>query len=544
MALARGLRYRVQVQVAPCVEAGEHLVLGRPARGADLEEGRQADAAQAPGPGRALAARGKALPVREREGLVHDGLEFAAVVGGPVGGRVRHGLGRNEVPAAQLHRVESVLGGGVVDHAFDRVGDVGPPRPAVGGHRRRVRVGDAGVRVHRRDAVHPAHGDGDVAAADLRAEGRGVGADVGAVVETQREEAAVAVQGELAGERERAALVLRQEQLRARRHPLHRAPEFFRGEHDRDVFGEREAADAEASAHVLGDDAQLLARHAGDLGELRAHAVRALRGRVHGDAFGRRVPRGEERARLDRVADQALARDGEPRAQGRAREGRLHRGAVAGFVFEGEVAGRLLVQLRGSRRGGGFESDRGRQVAVLDRDLLGRILREQRALGNDQRHRLAHVVHLPACERRPEGLAHCLPADACEANPALERFPSGLGEVGAREHEMHAAARSRRRGVDRGDLRMRAVGAQEEGVQLPREVPVGGEAALAGQQARIFAPECSFSHEFPKPAEPEPNRLARFAFHDLPILGSCEVATSQNRETYAKPKIFANCVNT
>ena len=47
-----------------------------------------------------------------------------------------------------------------------------------------------------------------------------------------------------------------------------------------------------------------------------------------------------------------------------------------------------------------------------------------------------------------------------------------------------------------------------------------------------------------KPAEPESNRLARIAFHDLPILGSCEAATSQNRETYVNPKIFANCVNT
>ena len=40
---------------------------------------------------------------------------------------------------------------------------------------------------------------------------------------------------------------------------------------------------------------------------------------------------------------------------------------------------------------------------------------------------------------------------------------------------------------------MRAVGAQERGVQLPGQIPVGAVASLAGHEAKIFAARMVFS---------------------------------------------------
>src|SRR5204862_4229827 len=62
VALAGGLRHAAHVQDARRVEARVRLVLGRDARGARLEKGRNADAAQLAFALGALAPRGKSLP--------------------------------------------------------------------------------------------------------------------------------------------------------------------------------------------------------------------------------------------------------------------------------------------------------------------------------------------------------------------------------------------------------------------------------------------------------------------------------------------------
>jgi len=60
------------------------------------------------------------------------------------------------------------------------------------------------MREHRRDAVHAAHGDGDVARSDLRAERGRKGAEVRRVLEAQRKKSAFTVERELSGQREPA----------------------------------------------------------------------------------------------------------------------------------------------------------------------------------------------------------------------------------------------------------------------------------------------------------------------------------------------------
>ena len=491
--LAAGLGHGVEVQVALGIEAREHFVPGRASGAAGLEETRHAYAAQPTGARRLRAARGEPRPVGERERLVHHRGELAAVVGGAVGGFVGHGIGRDEIPAPQLDRVEPVFGRGVIDEAFDGAGDVRPPGAAVGGHRRGVRVGESRTRVQRGDAIDAAHGDGEIACADQRAEHGGVGAEVGAIVETDGEEAPAGIERDLARERQRAAVVLRQEQFRARRHPFHRAPEFLCREHQRDRLGIDAAAHAEAAADVARDHAQPVRRYAGHLQQLAAHVVDALARRIYGYHPAPGVAVGDAGARFYRAADQALAVHGHAAGERRARERRLDRRGITRFIFEGDVARRLGVQFgrAGARRV--VETHRRRQVLVIDCDVFGRILRQQRAVGHDQRQRLAGVMHAVASERRPERLLHFLSADAVESDTAGERLESGRIQIGGGEHQVDARPRARRLGVDAANYRVGAVGAQHAGVELPRQVPVGRVAAPAGEQAFVFAADGLFS---------------------------------------------------
>src|SRR5207253_9106354 len=109
--------------------------------------------------------------------------------------------------------------------------------------------------------------------------------------------------------------------------------------------------------------ADLLSGEAGGGGEKPAHAVQTLAGRIDGEDAARRIEAREEGARLDRIADESLAAHREPRFHGRSGERRLHRGGVARPVFEGEVAGDVLVQLRRARARRGLEADRGGKIA-------------------------------------------------------------------------------------------------------------------------------------------------------------------------------------
>src|SRR5664280_2184648 len=83
--------------------------------------------------------RRKAVPVGERQALVENFLEAAAVVG--LGQRVlvRHLRRRDHVAAAQLGRVEPELARRRIHQALDDVDRLGPAGAAVGAGRRRVR---------------------------------------------------------------------------------------------------------------------------------------------------------------------------------------------------------------------------------------------------------------------------------------------------------------------------------------------------------------------------------------------------------------------
>src|SRR5690606_34807044 len=116
-----------------------------------FQEGGQAAAAQpAAGAGFGLA-RGEAVPVGQRQRLVHDRLEAAAVVGLAHRVAVGHLLGADHVAPAQLGAVDAGLRGGRVHQPLDDVDVLGPAGAAVGAGGRAVGEHGAQVEVDDRD---------------------------------------------------------------------------------------------------------------------------------------------------------------------------------------------------------------------------------------------------------------------------------------------------------------------------------------------------------------------------------------------------------
>ena len=97
-------------------------------------------------------------------------------------------------------------------------------------------------------------------------EGPGAGeiaAGVDDPFEAQAKEIAVLVEGELAKELGGATMVVAEEGLRARGHPLHRAADLLGGEQQRAIFRIGLAADTKSTTHIMGMNAQLVFGNAG-----------------------------------------------------------------------------------------------------------------------------------------------------------------------------------------------------------------------------------------------------------------------------------------
>ncbi len=126
-----------------------------------------------------------------------------------------------------------------------------------------------------------------------------------------------------------------------------------------------------------------------------------------------------------------------------------------------------------------------RQLLVIDLDRLGCVLRRGGRAGYHQRDFLADMAH--AIAREGWALRH-LEVHAAAAGILHLRW-RGLEvlQVFAGVHGGNAGHGPRGARVDPCDARVRAVGAQEGAIELAGEVPVGGIAALAFQEPRVFA---------------------------------------------------------
>jgi hypothetical protein len=131
--------------------------------------------------------------------------------------------------------------------------------------------------------LHVVHAACHVDEVDRVDEGAGegdVGPQVRDEVEPHAENAPRLVERHLGAVRDVARLLVGQEDLRARADPFHRAAELLGGDQHGTVLGIGVEAHAEAAAHLLGDDADLLRRGAEHCRDLPAHRRDALRARI------------------------------------------------------------------------------------------------------------------------------------------------------------------------------------------------------------------------------------------------------------------------
>ena len=117
-------------------DAEPRLLFGRADRGLDVVG--ESPAAQPAAPFRLRPAHRESVPVREVDRHVEALRVISAVVDHPGGVAVGHLGGRNEIPPAQLHRIDAELPGRGLDQPFDGEDHLGPPGAAVGVGRRGV----------------------------------------------------------------------------------------------------------------------------------------------------------------------------------------------------------------------------------------------------------------------------------------------------------------------------------------------------------------------------------------------------------------------
>ena len=261
--------------------------------------------------------------------------------------------------------------------------------------------------------------------------------------------------------------------------PLDGAADRLRGGAQRDVLAVDRELQAEPTADVVGGDAQQVDGVSDPGGEQEPQRVGGLGGGLVRELATAAVVRGDPAAGLHRVARPAVLVEG----VGHHVVGLGERGLdVAEELLVGvhDVAGHVLVQLRGTvGEPGGGADDRIEQV-VVDLDQRGGVLGEVAALGHDQRDRLPDVAHHVVRDGRV--------GRAVEAG-------DGLGEVevlgdgahlGAGEHAHHALDLAGCLGVDARDPRVRHGAAQEVAVEHAARLHVVDVTASAGEDGPVL----------------------------------------------------------
>ena len=202
----------------------------------------------------------------------------------------------------------------------------------------------------------------------------------------------------------------------------------------------------------------------------------------------------QHRAGLERAAGDA--RDDEPAADdmGGGGKGGFRAGLVAEEGLDEDVVGPAVPDERRVRTGGvGGVGDRFQRL-VINEDRLGRVARFRAGLGDRHRDGLADIARLVSRQQRVIPDEHLRPA-----GPVQLEVEAGLGQravvelaepvrraIRPGEDGQHARQREGGGGVDRQDARMRMGRAHHRRAGLARQGEVVGEAAPAGQQARIL----------------------------------------------------------
>ena len=262
VALAGRLRAAVQRDLAGLRYLQHRALRSEGRAGRRLDMVGNANAAQA------AAASGQLTPLRQSVGI--DGGQGARHVGGEVAavvGMAEHGGEGNvrrsdHVASAQLDTVDSDLLCGHVDHALEHVLGFGIAGAAVGVHGHRVGEDAPDRHVDRVEPVNAALHALAGQRRHRRSDGREIGAHVGGRSHAKREEATVAVEGELDARGVIAPLGIADEGLAAIVAPFDGPAELAGSPHRQHLLRIERQTGAERTADVRCDHADGLARYA------------------------------------------------------------------------------------------------------------------------------------------------------------------------------------------------------------------------------------------------------------------------------------------
>lgn len=419
----------------------------------------------------------------DAERLAKRALVVPGVVDPAGAGGVGELLGADQVAQPQLHRVEGQLPREQVDHPFDEVDRLGDAE--------RARVGDAAgclVRVH---GGHRAVGglqvvgageDAEEAAREPQRRGGAVeGAVVGEHVAADREDAAGAGGGDLAGHRVVAGERAGGERLGAVLGPLHRATGDHRGGDRADVAGIDRHLGPEAAADVGRDDPDPVLRDAGEHRVEDAVRVRRLAGAPQCQPLLHPVPVGHRRAGLQGRRVDARERDLLLDDDVGGAEDRLGRDRVAGLPVEAVVV-RLARDVVADQRRTGVERVTGvddrLEDLVVDLDELEGVAGGVPVLGDDERDLLAREADLVGGE-------HGLPVAGERGHPG----DPALGEHRAADHRPDLRVHLGGGGVEVPDPGVRDRCAQDRQVEHAGQPDVVGVAAQAAHEPAVLLAE-------------------------------------------------------
>ena len=234
----------------------------------------------------------EALEIRERQRLVEDFCEFAAVEHRADSGLVGHGGGGNEIALSQRHGIDARNARGFLDQPLDRVIGFRPPGAAIRPGRQRVGVdalhGDIefGNVVHRRKAAR------EIVGRKLNAGECYIGAEILHLARTQCEKLALLVERKFGDRDIVARLVVGVERFRAARHPMHFAAKLLGSREQNRIFRIGAGLQPEGATDILGDDMQRLLLDPHDGCEQVSHGAGALRAdaQAYSGRFSHRSP--------------------------------------------------------------------------------------------------------------------------------------------------------------------------------------------------------------------------------------------------------------
>ena len=283
--------------------------------------------------------------------------------------------------------------------------------------------------------------------------------------------------------------------------PFHRPADVPRRERNQEIFRIEFAARAKAAADVVFDHVDGIDGEAELFGQDAAVGEQHLCGARQRQPPARRVPFGEQAARLHGQRGVALGAEALAPRIGRVFERRVGI-AEHGAEFHREIAAFVFKQQRFVLRRALPVRD-GRQRLDVDFDGAERVLGDAGAVGQHHGQRLADIAHLVARhDRLAEGfeLRHRLQPHRHQRDC--------IAEIGRGDDGMHAGDFCRPRHVDSADAAVGDRAAQDRRMQhvLAREIV--DILAAAADEAKVLQPFDRLADErVDRPHAPFPSRL-------------------------------------